>query len=210
MGVVEVRGTRVLEEENRKLKQLVANLSLDKQMLQDVLRKSPEACSNAAPGRLPPGAAYGVSERRACEALNLPRGSYRRRSVADEQAALRMRIKDIAQAARVSYGYRRLRVLLQREGGAVNHKRVYRLYCREGLMLRNKKPKRGAEGKVDKTCFVTYFRKFDDPSLSTGDVASHLIGLKDRSGSRRCSDSVCRTRASPGRGIIAVGRSKNA
>ena len=39
MGVAEVRRLRVLEEENRKLKQLVAGLSLDKQMLQDVLRK---------------------------------------------------------------------------------------------------------------------------------------------------------------------------
>ena len=35
-------------EENRKLKQLVADLSLDKQMLKDVLRKKPEACSTAA------------------------------------------------------------------------------------------------------------------------------------------------------------------
>ncbi len=39
MGVAEVRKLRVLEEENRKLKQLVADPSLDKQMLQDVLRK---------------------------------------------------------------------------------------------------------------------------------------------------------------------------
>ncbi len=41
MGVAGVRRLRVLEEENRKLKQLVADLSLDKQMLQDVLRKKP-------------------------------------------------------------------------------------------------------------------------------------------------------------------------
>ena len=41
MGVAEVRRLRVLQEENRKLRQLVADLSLDKQMLQDVLRKKP-------------------------------------------------------------------------------------------------------------------------------------------------------------------------
>jgi putative transposase len=41
MGVAEVRKLRVLEEENKKLRQLVADLSLDKQMLQDVLRKKP-------------------------------------------------------------------------------------------------------------------------------------------------------------------------
>lgn len=39
MGVAEVRRLKILEEENQKLKQLVADLSLDKQMLQDVLRK---------------------------------------------------------------------------------------------------------------------------------------------------------------------------
>jgi putative transposase len=50
MGVAEVRKLRVLEEENRKLKQLVADLSLDKQMLQDVLRKKPRACSTARRG----------------------------------------------------------------------------------------------------------------------------------------------------------------
>ena len=41
MGVEEVRKLKVLEDENRKLRQLVADLSLDKQMLQDVLRKKP-------------------------------------------------------------------------------------------------------------------------------------------------------------------------
>ena len=41
LGVAEVRRLRILEEENRKLKQLVADLSLDRQMLQDVLRKKP-------------------------------------------------------------------------------------------------------------------------------------------------------------------------
>ena len=41
MGVAEVRRLRVLEKQNRKLRQLVADLSLDKQMLPDVLRKKP-------------------------------------------------------------------------------------------------------------------------------------------------------------------------
>jgi putative transposase len=47
MGVSEVRKLRILEEENKKLKQLVADLSLDKQMLQDVLRKKADACPKA-------------------------------------------------------------------------------------------------------------------------------------------------------------------
>ena len=43
-----------------------------------------------------------------------------------------MRLKDLA-AARVRYGYRRLHVLLMREGWVINHKRVYQLYKQEGL-----------------------------------------------------------------------------
>ncbi len=85
--------------------------------------------------------AYGVSERRACRVLMFPRSSQRYTSVADGQAALRMRLRDLA-AARVSYGYRRLHVLLQREGWTVNHKRVHRLYRLEELALRRKKPRR--------------------------------------------------------------------
>ncbi len=52
-----------------------------------------------------------------------------------------MRLKELAQV-RVSYGYRRLYVLLRREGWPINHKRVYRLYMAEGLGIRRKKPRR--------------------------------------------------------------------
>lgn len=86
-------------------------------------------------------ACYQVSKRKACGVLEFQGSSCYYRSVADEQAALKIRIRDLAQA-RVSYGYRRIHVLLQREGWKVNHKRVYRLYKQEGLMMRTKKPRR--------------------------------------------------------------------
>ena len=89
---------------------------------------------------------YEVSERRVCQALGLSRSSCRYRSRADEQAVLRIRLRDLAYA-RASYGYRRLHVLLQREGWVVNHKRVYRLYTLEGLMMRPKKPRRHVTAK---------------------------------------------------------------
>ena len=82
-----------------------------------------------------------MSERRVCRVLQCLRATYRYESVADEQAVLRMRIKDLA-GSRVSYGYRRLHVMLQREGWKVNHKRVYRLYRQEGLIMRPKRPRR--------------------------------------------------------------------
>lgn len=59
----------------------------------------------------------------------------------DPQTALRIRIKDLA-AARVRYGYKRICLLLNREGWHVNHKRVYRLYREEGLGIRAKPPRR--------------------------------------------------------------------
>ena len=56
-------------------------------------------------------------------------------------SSIHSRIREIAQA-RVSYGHRRVHVLLRREGWKVNLKRVYRLYRDEGLSLRRKRPKR--------------------------------------------------------------------
>lgn len=52
-----------------------------------------------------------------------------------------MRLRELA-AARVRYGYRRLHILLRREGWAVNAKRVYRLYCEEKLQMRTRTPRR--------------------------------------------------------------------
>ncbi len=85
--------------------------------------------------------AYRVSERRACEVSTLCRHTMRYESARDPQNGLRIRLKDLA-AARVRYGYRRLHVLLRREGWEINHKRVYRIYLQEGLNLRVKRPRR--------------------------------------------------------------------
>jgi len=80
---------------------------------------------------------YKVSERRAYQVAGVPRSSCRYRSQAKDQTPLRQRLKELA-ATRVRYGYRRLHVLLRREGWPVNAKRVYRLYREEGLSLRTK------------------------------------------------------------------------
>ena len=93
--------------------------------------------------------AYEVSERRACSALGFPRSSQRYQSVRNDRAELRIRLRDLA-AVRVSYGYRRLHLLLRREGYLVNAKLVYRLYCEEGLTRRSKRPRRHRGGQVRK------------------------------------------------------------
>ncbi len=76
-----------------------------------------------------------------CAALRLPRSAYYFCSTARDSTQLKARIREIA-ATRVHYGYRRVHVLLRREGFTVNHKRVYRLYREQGLSLRHKRPKR--------------------------------------------------------------------
>jgi putative transposase len=85
--------------------------------------------------------AHGLSERRSCAALGVDRSSVRYRSTKADQAALRLRIRDLA-GTRVRYGYYRIYILLRREGWMVNHKRIYRLYREDGLSLRLKRPRR--------------------------------------------------------------------
>lgn len=90
--------------------------------------------------------AYWVSERRACRVVGFCRTSHRYRSYRKDDRALRMWIVEIAET-RVRYGYRRVHVLLRREGWRVNHKRTYyRIYCQEGLHLRRKRPRRHVSG----------------------------------------------------------------
>jgi len=88
-----------------------------------------------------------VSIRRACATLRVDPSLYHYKSKRGEQAELKQRIKETAQT-RVRYGYRRVHVLLRREGWHVNAKRIWRLYREMGLQLRNKTPKRRVKAKL--------------------------------------------------------------
>jgi putative transposase len=89
-------------------------------------------------------AEHGLSERRAIRFTAFPRATIRYRSRRPEQTLLRERIR-IHAGARPRWGYRRIHVLLSREGWKVNRKRVHRLYRDEGLAVRRKgKRKRSA------------------------------------------------------------------
>lgn len=89
-------------------------------------------------------AATGISERRAIRFTGFPRSTIRYHSVRPPQEALRARIRDLA-AARPRWGYRMIHTLLQREGWAVNRKRVQRLYREEGLAVRRRGKKRRSQ-----------------------------------------------------------------
>lgn len=84
---------------------------------------------------------FGMSERRACRALGVHRSTMRYRSRRPDDARLRARLRELA-AVRRRFGYRRLGVLLRREGHEVNHKRLFRVYREEGLAVRRRRRKR--------------------------------------------------------------------
>jgi putative transposase len=90
---------------------------------------------------------WGVSIRRACRVCLLDTSTYHYRSRRPGQAALEQRIKEIA-ATRVRYGYRRVHVLLRREGWSLGQNKTRRIYRELGLQLRNKTPKRRVKAKL--------------------------------------------------------------
>ena len=90
---------------------------------------------------------FRISVRRACRAVPACRATYHYRSVRADQAVLRKRIREIAET-RARYGYRRVHIVLRREGWRVNVKRVRRLYCLEGLQMRHKPPRRRVTAKL--------------------------------------------------------------
>ncbi len=85
--------------------------------------------------------AYQLSERRSSRATGVALSTIQYKSRRSPRTPLRARLRELA-AARVSYGYQRLHVLLRREGWRVNHKLVLRLYREEGLVLKRQRPKR--------------------------------------------------------------------
>ena len=85
---------------------------------------------------------FDVSERRICRALSQPRSTQRYLPrVRDDEALLTERMIELA-TKYGRYGYSRITALLQREGFQINHKRVERLWRKEGLKVPQKQPKR--------------------------------------------------------------------
>src|SRR5262252_5122410 len=89
--------------------------------------------------------AHGMSERRACKAIGCCRMTVRYQTTRADDAALRQRMRAIAEVRR-RFGYRRLHVLLKREGYLVNHKKLFRLYREEKLAVRRRGGRKRAIG----------------------------------------------------------------
>lgn len=86
-------------------------------------------------------ASHGYSERRACRLTRQHRSTQRKSSTRDPRLALRQRMHEIV-ATRIRFGYRRVHIMLRREGWSVGRNLIYRVYREEGLALRSKRPRR--------------------------------------------------------------------
>ena len=141
MGVSEARRLKALEDENARLKKLLADSMLDNAALNE--KMVTPAAERDAVAHLQ--TAFGISERRACRVLSCCRMTMRYRAFRIDDVALRERMKAIAHERRW-FGYRRLHVLLRREGHQVNHKRLFRIYREEKLTVHRRSGRKRAMG----------------------------------------------------------------
>jgi len=89
--------------------------------------------------------AHGITERRACSILGADRSAIRYRHRRSDDAATRRRLRELA-AERRRFGWRRLKLLLEREGIRMNHKKLRRLYAEERLQVRRRGGRKRALG----------------------------------------------------------------
>ncbi|MBA1346159.1 MULTISPECIES: IS3-like element ISRle4 family transposase [Rhizobium] len=145
MEVSEAKRLKTLEDENTKLKRLLADAMLDNAALKDLFGKevvTPAAKRKAVAHLM---SHHGMSERRACKAIGFCRMTVRYETRRDDDHELRERMKALAHERR-RFGYRRIHVLLRREGHLVNHKRLFRLYREEKLTVRKRGGRKRAIG----------------------------------------------------------------
>lgn len=90
-------------------------------------------------------AMFGVSQRRACKVIGAERSSVRYRHRRPDDTDARVRLRELA-AARRRFGYRRLQILLRREGTHMNHKKLRRIYAEERLQVRRRGGRKRALG----------------------------------------------------------------
>jgi putative transposase len=88
---------------------------------------------------------HGLSQRHACRLVGLDRSTLRYQRKRPDDATVRQRLREVA-AERRRFGYRRLGWMLEREGHIMNHKKLYRLYREEQLMVRRRRGRKRALG----------------------------------------------------------------
>ena len=145
MEVSDARRLKTLESENAKLKKMLAEQMMDVATPKEMLGKKllgPGSKWNAVNWAMK---TKGYNQRRACALAGIDTRVYRRGSKRPADTELRTRMKELASERR-RFGYRRLHILLKREGWEINWKKLYRLYREEGLTVRKRGGRKRAVG----------------------------------------------------------------
>ncbi|MGH7860752.1 MAG: IS3 family transposase [Candidatus Dormibacteraceae bacterium] len=147
MKAEDAKELRRLRDENGRLKRMVADLSLDVEMLKEVGEGKILGPARRRDAVSHLRERFGVSERRACRAVGQHRATQRRRPrpVLAPEEQLRRRLNEISETW-PRYGFRRAWALLRQEGWRVNRKRVQRLWREEGLRVPASRTKRRRVG----------------------------------------------------------------
>jgi len=127
MKADEAKRLEELEQENGRLKKLVADLSLDVQMLKEIRAGKLLSPSRKRAAVTHLEAEFEVSERYACEVVEQPRSTQRYEPHEADDEATGERMLELVRV-HPRFGYRRIWALLRREGFVVNRKRVWRLW----------------------------------------------------------------------------------
>ena len=122
---------RELRDENSRLKWLVADLMLDRYVLQEVVKKNDLAVGRGRDIARWAQDCFQLSVRRTCRLIGLRAATWYYQSQARDLSVLRQRMRELA-VARPRFGYERLHILLTREGWQVGRNKVHRLYKLEG------------------------------------------------------------------------------
>ena len=164
LEVSEARRLKALEDENGRLKRLLAEAIDGQQAINPISngdggrsrRRARQRRAQGSPAKKMTSpaarreaairliAACGFSQRRACGLVMIDPKTVRRAVTADAPE-LRQRLRELG-GERRRFGYRRLGVLLEREGLRLNHKKLYRLYREEGLTVRRRRGRKRATG----------------------------------------------------------------
>ena len=206
MAVSDAKRLRALEEENRRLKQLLAESharqpgaqgAAGKKLVTPAARRQAVAIAQEE---------HGLSRRRACRLIGIARSVVEREPKrARDHARLRERLRALA-GERRRFGYRRLHELLRREGWRANHKLVERLYREEKLAIRRRgRQKRGGGSMAGHWCPIAANQRwsldFTEDCLANG-RKFRTANLKDDC-TRECPAIVVDF-SLPGRRVVAM------
>ncbi|MEI6801206.1 MAG: IS3 family transposase [Pseudomonadota bacterium] len=144
MDLSDAKRLKQLEDENAKLKRLVADVMLDNVVLKDLPGKALTTPAERRDAVLRAMKGHPISQRRACVLIGVDPKTVRREHPPDNPD-IRLEMNKIAEKRR-RFGYRRIGVMLERVGMVMNEKKLYRIYREEGLSVRRRRGRKRARG----------------------------------------------------------------